>query len=358
MRVAAISCALAVAAALSVPLAAEADSVDSRCDIHPKGEDRATASLACTFSQFQGNVYIDRSDGVSYAFVPAGDQPGNYVDESGAAVYRNRGLGDDGLIFRTTRESVYVYWDASSLDGGGGGDSLVPAAGGQDQDVYGQPDAPLVAEVLGTRVRTTDPEEMKYVILGALTDKYAAGDQIQVEQEEIDAYVETMNRAKEQDHRKRKDRREEIERQLASGSLDDEQRKALTSELDMLNELLASLGGGSDSDEELREERAAREQVASAFILQWKINQALYRQYGGRVIFQQGGPEPLDAYRQFLEEAQKRGDFRILDASLEPGFWRYYKTDSIHSFYPEGSDEEAQAFETPWWLTGDTGEAR
>lgn len=103
-------------AAIATSQLLSADSTDARCDIYPRGEDHASASLACNFSQHQGNVYIDRSDGVSYAFTPTGDQPGNFVDESGAAVYRQSGLGEAGLIFRTSDESVFVYWNASSLD--------------------------------------------------------------------------------------------------------------------------------------------------------------------------------------------------------------------------------------------------
>ena len=75
------------------------------------------------------------------------------------------------------------------------------------------------------------------------------------------------------------------------------------------------------------------------------------REYGGRIIFQQGGPEPLDAYRRFLEAQQRQGAFAIADKELEAAFWRYYKDDAIHSFYPTGSAEEAQAFASRWWLT-------
>ena len=63
--------------------------------------------------------------------------------------------------------------------------------------------------------------------------------------------------------------------------------------------------------------------------------------------YQQGGPEPLDAYRRFLEERKAQGDFHILSKDLEAAFWRYYLTDAIHSFYPPGSKEEAEAFESP-----------
>jgi hypothetical protein len=96
---------------------------------------------------------------------------------------------------------------------------------------------------------------------------------------------------------------------------------------------------------------AAREQVAVAFIRQWKVNLALYQQYGGRIIFQQCGPEPLDAYRRFLEERQAQGDWTIVNPELKVAFWRYYVTDALHAFYPPGSMEEAQVFATPPWLS-------
>ena len=95
--------------------AATADSTDARCDIYPAGEDHASAMIACTFSQRQGYITIYRSDDVVHDLSPTGDAPGNYVDQTGQVVYRQSGLGKDGLIFRFPAESVFVYWDASSL---------------------------------------------------------------------------------------------------------------------------------------------------------------------------------------------------------------------------------------------------
>jgi len=326
---------LLMPAALSLSMIpfAMADSTDARCDIYPAGSDRASVSIACTFAQYQGNVYIDRSDGVSHELRPTGEAVGNFVDQSGNTVYRQAGLGSAGLIFRMPAESVYVYWDASSLE---------QAAGAADN-----PSAPVVAQVLGMEIHSADAEEMKYLILRGLLDRYAAGEGIEVGQAEINEYLQAMQRVAEQDRRRRAERREELVRQLASASPGDVGGKALESELKALDQLKADLG---EVDSSSSEERATREQVAAAFIRQWKINRALYRQYGGRIIFQQGGPEPLDAYREFLEAQQKQGGFRILDKSLETEFWRYYVNDNIHSFYPAGSQEETQAFETPWWL--------
>jgi hypothetical protein len=225
----------------------------------------------------------------------------------------------------------------------------------QAQESYGQPQAPLVAEVLGMEIRTTDAEEMKYVILGRLLDRYAVEQGIEVSQVDIDAYLNAMQRMAEQDRQQRATRREELQGKLATMKPDDAGYKALAAELEALEQLAASL---DELAGDAGEDREARAQVASAFIRQWKINRALYRQYGGRIIFQQGGPEPLDAYREFLEEQQKLGAFRIMDASLEREFWSYYVNDSIHSFYPAGSREEAQAFETPWWLLDSPPDAR
>jgi hypothetical protein len=47
---------------------------------------------------------------------PVGDQPGNFRDQGNRAVYRNSGLGDQGLIFRFPDESVYLYWSTAALE--------------------------------------------------------------------------------------------------------------------------------------------------------------------------------------------------------------------------------------------------
>lgn len=92
-----------------------ADTVDARCDIYPNGMDKASTSIPCTFSQRQGFINITRSDGKQHELSPTADQSGNFLDQSGRPVYRQSGLGKDGLIFRLAHESIYVYWDVSLL---------------------------------------------------------------------------------------------------------------------------------------------------------------------------------------------------------------------------------------------------
>ena len=177
--------------------------------------------------------------------------------------------------------------------------------------VYGDVTLPVAGEVFGTAIHTRDAEELRYFVLRKLTERYAVEKGIGVTAEEKAAYVEHVRAALSRDPN-------------FSGS---------------------GLGSGESA-----EEKASREEVATAFIHQWKVNRALYQQYGGRILFQQGGPEPLDAYRRFLEEGAARGDFRIANEELEAGFWRYYRDDSNHDFFEPGSPEEAKALADPPWL--------
>jgi hypothetical protein len=177
--------------------------------------------------------------------------------------------------------------------------------------VSGDPKLPLAGEVLGTAIHTQDAEELRYVVLQKLTDRYAAEKGIDVTDAEKAAYIAHM-------------------------------RAALSKD--------PNFSGPLPGSEESAEDKSARAEIAAAFIRQWKINGALYRQYGGRIIFQQGGPEPLDAYRKFLEESAARSDFRIANPDVEAAFWRYYRDDSIHEFFEPGTPAEAKAFADPPWL--------
>lgn len=213
---------------------------------------------------------------------------------------------------------------------------------------YGDPKVAVAGEVLGSAIHTRDAEELRYFVLKGLTDRYAAEKGITVTSAETAAYVSKMQASLQQDRAKNLARRDELNRKLAASGLSGSERKALAAELDTVNMTIAALGT-SDPAQPGTEEAKAREQIAAAFVRQWKINRALYQQYGGRIIFQQGGPEPLDAYRLFLEQQQAQGNFKILNKDLERAFWRYFVTDSMHSFYPRGSKEEAQALSVPWW---------
>lgn len=171
-----------------------------------------------------------------------------------------------------------------------------------------------VAVVLGQDVTATDTDALRAAVLTPLLDRYAAGQGITVEEAEIDAFVATMERGM--------------------------RAEGLTAE-------------DSLTAEERAEVLKMRRDMGQALIRQWKINRALYAQYGGRVIYQQFGPEPLDAYRGFLEQQQDAGAFEFRDAVRESDFWRYFRDDSLHDFMEPGSADAVAAFASPPWLNAE-----
>lgn len=208
----------------------------------------------------------------------------------------------------------------------------------------GEPGEPVAGVVLGKVIRTRDAELLRYVVLGELTTRYGEGRHLDATLREVEQYKAMMRAFMAKDAKERAARQAALAKQLQEDKLDPAKRNALQKEIATLESLSASL---KQPATESAEERAARDQIAAAFIRQWKLNRSLQAQFGGRVIYQQGGPEPLDATRKFLEAAQARGEFLITEPTLAAAFWRYYRTDSIHSFIPPGKPA-AQFRKAPW----------
>jgi copper(I)-binding protein len=173
-----------------------------------------------------------------------------------------------------------------------------------------QTETGAVATVLDEDIHSTDPAEVQDAILSRLFDRYVEQQGITVTDAELDAYVESMRAG-----------------MAAAG---------LTAESEL-------------TPEEAAEVDAMRRDMGRALIRQWKINRALYKKYGGRIVYQQLGPEPLDAYRRFLEGAQAAGVFTIHDASVAEAFWRYFTDESMHDFMEPDGEDEARAFTMPPW---------
>lgn len=110
-----IYAALALCACAAWAIPCTADSTQASCEIYPKGSDKLEKMVPCTFGQRQGNITITRKDGVTHDLSPVGDKPGNFRDQDGRPVYRQSGLGSEGLIFRFEDISIFLYWDTSAL---------------------------------------------------------------------------------------------------------------------------------------------------------------------------------------------------------------------------------------------------
>jgi hypothetical protein len=92
------------------------------------------------------------------------------------------------------------------------------------------------------------------------------------------------------------------------------------------------------------------QQIAKSFVERWKFNKTLHAKYGGRVIAQQLGPEPLDAYQAWLRDEIKAGHLRFDDPQWEASFWEYFEPEH-HVFL-----DQPDPFKVPLWKMANNGQ--
>jgi hypothetical protein len=123
---------------LGFSLTAKADTVNARCSVYPKGEDRASWYGSCTFSQRQGFVGIQLANGKRYELSPTG-QPNQYRDPKGRPAYRETEEGGR-QYYRLAAESIIVTFDGISSGQGSGNSGSTAFA---SQPSAGTPVSPL-----------------------------------------------------------------------------------------------------------------------------------------------------------------------------------------------------------------------
>ena len=193
---------------------------------------------------------------------------------------------------------------------------LAAAASGSllPQTVFSQPAStppndgdPVVARVLTTQIHSSQKKDLGQIVFSTLLNRYAKDKGLSASEAEI--------------------------RQLR---------------LKIFAGASADLPGKGVRPPEPDELVKMESEMARDLIVAWKRNLALFRMYGGRVAFQQTGPEPIDAYKAFLEEQQGLGAFEIVDKSLEPGFWRYF-TSEKYTFISSTKEEGEAVLRKPLW---------
>ena len=87
------------------------------------------------------------------------------------------------------------------------------------------------------------------------------------------------------------------------------------------------------------------------WVARWKMNKALYEKYGGRIIFQQAGMEPIDAYRAQLKDIRKKGHLKILKPEYRDVFNELERYLNMgHNYLSENGKKH---FNRPYWETAD-----
>lgn len=207
----------------------------------------------------------------------------------------------------------------------------------------------VIAIVDGKTLLEKDRANLRAVIFSELLNKYAKERKIDTTENEIDLFL----RAKEEkeNHAQKESEREKdhLLKELKNPSLSEEMRLTIDSKLKTIEDSLRAAKEMKKGAEKMREQlRPMMRNMAKQWIMKWKINKSLYEKYGGRVVFQQTGVEPIDAYRDFLRDQEKTGSFKITSEAEKVLFWDYFTNEKIHTF---SEDKDAlRLIATPWWL--------
>jgi len=181
-----------------------------------------------------------------------------------------------------------------------------------------------------------------------LWDEYTKEKGLEVTEQEINESKGKMTQLKILMNNEQKAKRDSLAKELLATNLKDDKKAELEKSFKLYNNLVEK-----SPDPKLiyhsTDSNSAKlvDNTYKTFILRWKINNELYKQYKGRVIFQQAGPEPLDAYRLFLEEQQSKGKFKFYNKDAEDLFWNYWRSTG-HTFIKDPNEAE-QMMNTPWW---------
>ena len=235
--------------------------------------------------------------------------------------------------------------------------SLVAGAAYAQTPPAGDSGNKVIATVLGKHITAKDKDKLGGLIFGTLLERFANDHKIIATAEEIDTFILKTEEKGQQNLLKFESDRNQLTKELKTAILTERERKEKQSQLQTIERILKMTREMEKRTEGNEAQLLPLKRKSSRpFVRRWKINKALFAKYGGRVIFQQAGPEPLDAYRGFLQEQEKKGAFQILDEKYKDAFWRYFTHDAMHNFYDK--DDGAKFINTPWWMMEQPAELR
>jgi hypothetical protein len=132
---------------------------------------------------------------------------------------------------------------------------------------------------------------------------------------ELKAYDEAFDK---KDRAQRKRKLAELDQRLQSDDLNPEQR---AHDEDFRSVLQRLERHDAEADVQPRPGSAAHAANYTPWIEMWKMNKALYEQYGGVVALTDFGPDPLGARAALLADYEKQGTLRFYDESLRGQFF-------------------------------------
>ena len=217
-----------------------------------------------------------------------------------------------------------------------------------DKDLVTPGAKPGAAAIDPASAQRARGEVLRARVWKAVFEDYARERRIAPTEAEITSHIESHQRIRVRLDAERVEQRAALIAELKSSGLTETRRKAAQQHLDTLNQLAEfdTKRAQELSDPARRKmQQVAERHVAEYWVRGWKLNQALYREFGGRIIFQQAGWEPIDAYRKLLDQYAAKQAFVVRDPALRAAVYSYFE----HKFVYADDTKARFYFEKPWW---------
>jgi hypothetical protein len=190
-------------------------------------------------------------------------------------------------------------------------------------------------------------------IIRPLEARYVRERDLRPTEDEVEQFVRSSQARNEEIERKVAADLEAQRGRLATATTPQEQAdaSARVEALEVLGSLMREAAERADSggvNDGMDWAEADARELAGVWVATWKFHRALNHEFGGAVVWRDTGPEPVGAYRKWLEGLERNGDFTITDPGLRELFWSYWRRDADVVM-----DPDVDAFAIPWWLEND-----
>lgn len=214
-----------------------------------------------------------------------------------------------------------------------------------------------VATVLGQQIKRDDclspsqgigsVEVGTYsLVFRLLMDDFSKSQQLTLSQEEIDAFWKTLRTAAQRANPGQPTAEPVFDEIAVRGRLRQAQDKLTAADLPLLERLtLQSQVAGL---ERALERKSPADMAAYEHLLPLRLEAALYRKYGGKVVARQISLQAAGAMQKLAEEAQASGRLVFHDEALKRAFWKRLNDDLAN---PEVPPERVD-FSLPAWMQG------
>jgi hypothetical protein len=206
-------------------------------------------------------------------------------------------------------------------------------------DVNRKPMVPKSTTSAGPQNNPLD--ELRARIEQEISGDYLERNNLKATDQEIREVQEYQDRFRAQDRIRRQKELAELDKKLQNANLSPKEREQAEKNR---SRLIRSAARDKKVVEASSATTAAQwREIAGPWIEAWKINQSIYKRYGGAVDMTKFGPNPVGARKRLLEDYQKQGKIQIHDDNVRREFWESMGAPPDLPAKPEEIDF------TPYW---------